>query len=309
MKNKGCEKQVMGRSSSQAILFELLRSYTVLARTLNLSKAVRELGSTRQTVRRHIKLLEEQKGMPLFRLEERQYYLTDAGKSCLKEAEDLLERSEAWLENRSGQGDDLHSIACEEKDGGPPYYLQQHSLAHLWQKGTPLLQYGFKCWANAKGKTENIEESGIHPYLMFFRQLDDRWICVETGRKSAYSNWFGWRKGRSTVGCDVMDLLEVAVSEAHLVQPFKEVKNSGSVRLDHIFTKVLDEENGTMVPVSYQRLLMGCRFPDGNFALAILVDPTLDIEIPGLDPEIAKSMPEKYARNIPDIEMQSWTSN
>ncbi len=299
----------MGRSSSQAILFELLRSYTVLARTLNLSKAVRELGSTRQTVRRHIKLLEEQKGQALFRLEERQYYLTDAGKRCLKEAEDLLERSEAWLDNRSGQGDNLHSIACEEKDGCPPYYLQQYSLAHLWQEGTPLLQYGFKCWANAKGKTENIEESGIHPYLMFFRQLDDRWICVETGRKSAYATWYGWRRGRSSVGRDVMDLLEVPVFANHLAQPFNEVKNNGSVRLDHIFTKVMDEENGTMVPVSYQRLLMGCRFPDGNFALAILVDPTLDIEIPGLDPDLAKSMSEKYTKNIPDADMQSWTSN
>ncbi len=299
----------MGRSSSQAILFELLRSYTVLARTLNLSKAVRELGSTRQTVRRHIKLLEEQKGQALFRLEERQYYLTDAGKSCLKEAEDLLARSEAWLENRSEQGNDLHSIACEEKDGCPPYYLQQHSLAHLWQEGTSLLQYGFECWANAKGKTENIEDSGIHPYLMFFRQLDDRWICVETGRKSAYATWYGWRRGRSSVGRDVMDLLEVQDFVTHLAQPFNDVKKSGAVRLDHIFTKVLDEENDTMVPVSYQRLLMGCHFPDGNFALAVLVDPTRDIAIPGLDPEVAKSMPEKYAKNIPEIDKQSWTAS
>jgi len=39
---------------SHAILFELLRSFTTLARTLNLSHAVKELRSTRQTVRRHI---------------------------------------------------------------------------------------------------------------------------------------------------------------------------------------------------------------------------------------------------------------
>ena len=49
---------------SHAILFELLRSFTTLARTLNLSHAVKELRSTRQTVRRHIAQLEEMRGTP-----------------------------------------------------------------------------------------------------------------------------------------------------------------------------------------------------------------------------------------------------
>ncbi|HGG65343.1 MAG TPA: LysR family transcriptional regulator, partial [Rhodobacteraceae bacterium] len=123
----------MGRSSSQAILFELLRSYTVLARTLNLSKAVRELGSTRQTVRRHISLLEERKGEALFRLEERQYFLTEAGKRSLKEAKELLARSEAWLDNNTGQDDGLLHMAFDGDNGEPLYYLQQHSLDKLWQ--------------------------------------------------------------------------------------------------------------------------------------------------------------------------------
>ncbi len=288
----------MGRSSSQAILFELLRSYTTLARTLNLSKAVRELGSTRQTVRRHIKLLEEQKGEALFRLEERQYYLTEAGKNCLQEAEDLLARSEAWMENCAGLKGGLHHVTSHEDEGTQPYYLQQHSLAGLWQNGTSLLQQGFHCWAKAKGKIENIETSEIHPYLLLFRQLDDRWICVETGKKTAYVTWCGWRRGQSSVGRDVADLLESPDFSAYLDQPFNEVKTNGSVRFDHIFTKMLDDESDTMVPVSYQRLLMGCRFPDGAFALAVLVDPTHEIDIPELDPEIAKSMPEKYVTDF-----------
>ena len=56
----------MKKIQCQSILFELLRSFSTLARTLNLSKAVRELGSTRQTVRRHIYLLEEARGEKLF---------------------------------------------------------------------------------------------------------------------------------------------------------------------------------------------------------------------------------------------------
>jgi len=41
------------------LLYEMVRSFTVLADTLNLSQAVRLLGSTRQTVRRHIAQIEE----------------------------------------------------------------------------------------------------------------------------------------------------------------------------------------------------------------------------------------------------------
>ena len=295
----------MGRSSSQAILFELLRSYTVLARTLNLSKAVRELGSTRQTVRRHIKLLEEQKGERLFRLEERQYHLTEAGKRSLKEAEDLLARSEAWLANRTGQQGELQSMAFEGKEGTPPYYLQQYSLARLWQDGTPLLQQGFTCWANAKGKTENIEESSIHSYLMLFRQLGDRWICVETGKKSAYATWHGWRIGRSSIGQDISDLMGAPVFTTHLEEPFMEVKNRGTVRLDHIFTKIPDQTSDKLVPVSYQRLLMGCHFPDGTFALGILIDRTHNIDIPALDPSMIGSMPDEYVMNISVAQLAS----
>ena len=43
---------------NQPLLFEMIRSFTTLAQTLNLSHAVAELNSTRQTVRRHISQLE-----------------------------------------------------------------------------------------------------------------------------------------------------------------------------------------------------------------------------------------------------------
>lgn len=68
-------------------LAEMLRSFVVLADTLNLSHAVERLQTTRQTVRRHIKLLEERRGAPLFELRDRQYALTPAGKRALPEAE------------------------------------------------------------------------------------------------------------------------------------------------------------------------------------------------------------------------------
>ncbi len=65
-------------------MFEMLRSFTTLASTLNLSRAVIALGSTRQTVRRHIQQLEELRGEQLFEVHDRQYVLTEAGSRSVR---------------------------------------------------------------------------------------------------------------------------------------------------------------------------------------------------------------------------------
>jgi len=294
----------MGRSSSQAILFELLRSYTALARTLNLSKAVRELGSTRQTVRRHISLLEERKGEALFRLEDRQYHLTEAGKASLKEANEILARSEAWLDNRTGQDDGLLHMAFDGQGKAPRFYLQQHALGRLWRDGSPLLQCGFQSWAMAKGDIESPVFEPIRPYLMVFRQHEDDWICVEIGSKSSYATWYGWSWERSSVGRGIADLPGGADFANLMSQPYKDVMARGCVRLDHIHTLMVDETGEKQIPASFQRLLMGCHFPDGSFALANLVDRTHNIEIAGLDPSVARSMPDRLVMNIPAAELE-----
>ncbi len=286
----------MARTQSQAILFELLRSYTVLARTLNLSKAVRELGSTRQTVRRHITLLEEHKGEALFRLEDRQYYLTEAGKRSLREAQDLLARGQAWLDNCSDHINGLYHLAFDE-GADHPYYLQQHPLSRLWIDSSPLLQEGFQSWAKSKGELESSEFAAIRPYLMIFRRLDDDWICIEIGNKSSYATWYGWQWERSSVGRGIADLPGGTGFANLLAQPFHDVRAQGGVRLDHIHTRLGDGSGENLVPISYQRLLMGCRFPDGSFALAVLIDRTHNIEIEGLDPEKAQSMPQEFIMN------------
>ena len=103
----------MKKIQCQSILFELLRSFSTLARTLNLSKAVRELGSTRQTVRRHIYLLEEARGEKLFSVEDRQYRLTAAGRASLQGAEEILSFGEAWLGRSLSHKDRLVSIKRE----------------------------------------------------------------------------------------------------------------------------------------------------------------------------------------------------
>lgn len=287
----------MRKNQSSGLLFELLRSFTTLARTLNLSKSVRELDSTRQTVRRHIGLLEERKGESLFVLEDRQYQLTDAGQRSLPEAKDLLARGEAWLNNQSGHINGLSHIIFEE-DPKFSYYLQQHPLGRLWQDGAPLLQQGFQCWADAKGLIEADAFAPIRPYLVIYRLLENNWICVEVGSKSSYANWQGWHWARSSVGRGLPNLPGGAGFANLLLKPFQEVRDQETLRFDHIHTQLPDKDDKEMVPVSYQRLLLGCRFPDDSFALAMLVNRTHDVSIKNLSDAKVKSMPEEYVMDI-----------
>lgn len=287
----------MTRNQSSAILFELLRSFTTLARTLNLSKAVRELGSTRQTVRRHISLLEESKGESLFVLEDRQYHLTEAGRQSIPEAENLLARGEAWLKNYAGHLNGLSHIVYED-DPKFSYYLQQHPLGRVWEDGTFLLQKGFQCWADAKGMLEAEAFAPIRPYLMIYRLLDDNWICIEIGNKSSYANWQGWCWARSSVGKGIPNLPGGQGFANLLLQPFQEIHDQETVRLDHIHTQLPDRDGKEMVPISYQRLLLGCRFPDGSFALGLLVDRNYNIEIQGVSETQVKTMPEKFVMDV-----------
>ncbi len=287
----------MARKQSQSILFEQLRSFSTLARTLNLSKTVRALGSTRQTVRRHITMLEESKGVKLFKIEDRQYELTQEGENSLGEAEELLARGEAWANNLSGHINGLPHISLDIEDE-IYYHLQQHPLSSLWSNSSELMQFGFQCWANSKGEIESEALAPIRPYLMVFRWLENKWVCVEVGNQSSYATWFGWAWERSSIGRGVADMPGGPGFGNLLIQPFKEVSTTHSVRLDHIHTHVERTPDSGKVPISYQRLILGCRFPDGTAVLATLIDRTYDIDINGLSRESIESMPKELIMSI-----------
>ncbi len=275
---------------SRTVLFEMLRSFTVLARTLNLSQAVRILGSTRQTVRRHIDALEELRGEKLFELKDRQYALTDTGARSLKEAEAILARSEAWLAGDTKSIDGLELVKCEDGQGHQ-YWSQQHRVSRLWVDDSPLLQCGFQCWANGSTSIEAPELAVIRPYLVVYRRQGDSWLCVEVGDKSSYMSWFGWTWAKSHIGCSVNEMPAGMTYARYIAQAYLEVYEGNSVRLDHIHTSMPREKGGPWVPVSFQRLLLGCTFPDGAFALAVLVDRSYNISIAGLSAERIRSMP------------------
>ncbi|MEO0390290.1 MAG: LysR family transcriptional regulator [Pseudomonadota bacterium] len=279
----------------QPLLFEMLRSFTALAAHLNLSQAVEELGSTRQTVRRHIALLEEAKGSPLFEVRDRQYQLTDAANKALPEAHALLARGRAWLSSEAGFEHGMLHIAKDEGDWR--FFLQQQPLSNMWQNGTPFLQTCIQAWAEAQGNIEHPAFEKIRPYVMVFRPYEKDWVCTEVGKQSSYASWFGWEWQKSAVGRKLGALPGGPVIAAVMMDAFNEIKAHNGLRLDHVHTTVARSENEPMMPLSYMRLLLGARYPDGSFALVNIIERTNDIQI--------EQMPDKYNRCMdPDLEMK-----
>ncbi|WP_424939343.1 LysR family transcriptional regulator [Aliiroseovarius sp. S253] len=288
----------MTHRDAPALLYEMLRSFASLAQTLNLSKTVKNLGSTRQTVRRHIDHLEEYMGNPLFSFENRQYKLTETGENALKEAEELLARGEAWLNSESRHVLGLHYLALQE--GKIPYFLQQHPLTSLWDNSSELLKFGFHSWAQSEGELESPSFASLRPYLMVFRYNPQNgdWICTEVGDKSSFATWFGWEKYRSAVGRSAVNLPTDKGYSYLLTQSFHDVASTRSLRLDHIHTHMPYGPEDIPTPISYHRLVMACRYADGDLALATLIDRTLNVQILELPDEMRLSMPPELAMDV-----------
>lgn len=281
----------MTKNQNTGLLFELLRSFVTLARTLNLSRAVRDLKSTRQTVRRHINILEDIKGAPLFEVEDRQYRLSAEGRRSLREAEDILARGEAWLTGHAGHVNGLFHVSQMEEGEEWEFHLQQHPISDIWTGKSSLLRGGIQCWAAAQGQLEHASLQPLRPYLMVFRRLEEDWVCTEVGEKSSYATWYGWEWHRSAVGRPV-PVLPGGTPVAHLLsQPFEEIRATHGLRYDHVHTFMTRGKG--MEPISYKRLLMGCRFPDGSFALASLVERSYDLQILGVDQATIQRMPKE----------------
>lgn len=273
-----------------ALLYEMIRSFTTLASTLNLSHAVGELNSTRQTVRRHIGQLEEMIGEKLFEMEGRHYQLTERGVEMLPEAQDLLARGRFWVSGQSSHVANLLRFSHEELNGWS-YYQQHQPLTHIWDGGSKLLRDAITGWSKAEGYLEAEALQEVRPYLLVYRYTENGWICVEIGEKSFYAGWWGWSHARSSIGRSLGKFPGGVEFESLVNQSFEEVMATGGMRLDEVVTQFPREAGGVPKPLAYQRLLLGGRFPDNSFALITIVERSQEIRIRGLDQSVLEQMP------------------
>ncbi|MEL7098111.1 MAG: LysR family transcriptional regulator [Pseudomonadota bacterium] len=283
--------QVESVNVKYSLLFEMLRSFTTLADTLNLSHAVARLDSTRQTVRRHISLLEEMKGGALFAVNQRQYALTELGKKILPEALDLLSQAEAWSSGSAQLAKGLPVLSSLQPDG-TFYHQQQHQLLRVHNSDNTMLRDLLIGWAQAGGHIEHSAMAPLRKNAMVFRKSDDRWLFTEVGEHSGFATWFGWKRARSVIG-RVMSELPRGASMARLIHSaYHEIEHTGGARLDHVFTMFPHGEDEVLTPLCFERLLLGVKFPDESFAIMSATRRTYDLEIEGVTPEMLRQMPE-----------------
>ncbi len=273
------------------LLFEMLRSFITLASTLNLSHAVAELGSTRQTVRRHITQLEELKGGPLFEVANRQYSLSELGLKVLPEALDLLDRTEAWIGRRFELVDGLQHLGIERKDGWY-YYQHQHPIGRAFSSTGTLLQDAIRAWSEAKGEVEHESLQRIRPYGQIFRRSDGDWRFTEVGELSSVTRLLGWKFARSTIGRSLGQMPGGESFDRLTKHAYAEVEQTQALRLDHCLTVLPQPDVGKNTPVCFERLLLGSWFADGSFAVLSVVRLTHDVEIKGVTDDMLQLMPE-----------------
>lgn len=275
-----------------ALLYEMMRSFTALARTLNLSQAVDDISSTRQTLRRHIAQLEEAMGTKLFEVDQRRYGLTDAGARALRPAQLLLDQGSVWYQGQFQNVDGMLRFSYES-EAGWSFHQQQLPLSAVWSGSSALHRTAVKAWAQSEGKLESANMEPIRPYIMGYRENAEGWICVEVGEKSFYTTWFGWAHARSSVGRNLNEFPGGAEFASLANAPFTDIKHGHSVRFDQIATLMRLSEDGPMHHIVFNRVLMGVQMPDGSPAIVSVVDRASDVRIIGLDPCFLEQMPAR----------------
>jgi biotin operon repressor len=274
-----------------ALLHEMMRSFTALAGTLNLSQAVQDLGSTRQTVRRHISQLEAAMGCKLFEVEHRRYALTDHGTHALRPAQTLLDQGRVWYR---GQFQDVDGMLRFSFNGGKGwiYHQQQQPMSVVWLCKSDLMRAALRAWTLAEGMLESAHLVKVRPYVLVYRAMADSWICVEVGERSFYAQWFGWSQARSSVGRNLNQFPGGEEFASLANAPFADINNGHSVRLDQVVSKMQLKDTGPMQMVAFDRLLMGVRMPDGSPAIVSVVDRSCEIRIKDLAKNILEAVPE-----------------
>lgn len=270
------------------VTVDMLEAFVMLADTLNLKETAERLGTTRQTVRRHIDALEDIKGGPLFGLDRQSYVMTERGQASLSGARALLAELQHWIDKGVVPDRGLRFLESSEvrDTEGRPFYSQQHPVSQVSVSGPQVMQDALSSWGRACARVEDAEFDAVRPHLVMYRWTSAGWVCVAVGEESAYAKWFGWTWAKSAIGRllyedNAGDDINAFISEA-----YQRIYFTGGVRHDHLFAYLPRPNVAEPVAVTFQRMLLGCIFPDGAPALAVLVVITDDVDIPALPKEL-----------------------
>ncbi len=274
--------------------FDAMRSFLVLAATRNLSETVRILGITRQTIRRHISLLEAIKKTSLFSLESGVYRLTESGSAQFQAVRNILALSSRWASEPSQDATSLES--CRFNFGNDRYYLScQHRLIDLMQRGPSLLKRVHAAWVSSEGQVEGAAFKQLKPYVLVYREQFDTWLCVHAGERTVLATWLGPVWSKSVIGSTLENDPVYNPSDAFPKQAYRFVMDTGSCRYDHVAVKLSRGPDAEPEPVNYHRLLLPCCFPDGSPALMVATVLSNDIDLGPLGSGAFEPMPVAFS--------------
>ncbi len=155
-----------------------------------------------------------------------------------------------------------------------------------------MLQKVLQGWAAAGGQLQHEALRDVRTFCNIFRRESGAMVFAEVGDESSFMSWFGRDVAESTIG-RALQQLPGGNDFGRLVDfAYLEIERSQAIRLDHVHTMIPKNNGKTLVPISYERLMLGARFPDQSPAIISVVRRTYDINIKGLDEKIIKSMPE-----------------
>ncbi|MFZ5965490.1 LysR family transcriptional regulator [Thalassococcus sp. BH17M4-6] len=274
----------------------MLRAFVTLSKNLNLTETSDLLGATRQTVRRHISDLERIKGRKLFALERQGYVLTPYGKDAIADAESFLRQLELWSGRSAMTRRSLNWLESAHylDANGREFFSQQHPIVRIASDGLPIMRCALAAWGQALTQIEDPAMSDVRPFLVIYRKSPKGWICVEVGERSAYALWFGWAWSKSAIGRLSEDDNAGNNFNDFIAGAYARIYGEGGVRLDHLHAHLPREDTEEPVPISFQRLLMGCVFPDGTAGLAVLVLMTNKVDISALREGTFPPVPEEF---------------
>lgn len=282
----------MTRLKTPSVLFDILNSFVCLARSLNLSHASKELGFTRQTIKRHITDLETKIGTPLFDLENRKYVLTEAGKAALPGAKKILLNANSWFDLLT---DKLVIKQLKQAEGGANLnVLQKHPVSLLNQEGPECLRNVLLKWVESGGRLEHPSMVEMQSRAVNFRKQGAFWICIHIGQQSSMASWLGEEHASSAAGELLEESPMIGNYAIDAIEAYDETYYTGDLVYDHISAWLPHTKGGSPSIVNYQRLVVPCIFPNNERLVSSFVVRTNDIKINNIpDSEIPK-MEEKW---------------
>jgi len=283
----------VNRLKTPSVLFDILNSFVCLARLLNLSHASKELGFTRQTIRRHVAELEEKIGKPLFELDNRKYILTEAGRAALPGAKLLLLNANSWIEGFSKK-QDVKNTNSLKKDTDFNF-IQKHSISVLNQKGPKLLQQALQKWIEGEGRIDHASLIEMQPHAVNFRKQGTYWVCIHIGDKSSLATWLGEEQALSAAGELINESPITGNYVNDAVEAFDYAYYTGDIVYDHVCARLPHVRGGQHSNVNYHRLVLPCNFPNEQVFIASYVFRTNDIQIGDVPPADVPKMDEKWS--------------